>query len=472
MLVKWKQAIVHLTNDQQVFVNLSESIYTYRFFYQSHIKPILTEDKSLDLDELRKVQTKNKDHIFKILYFSRKTIFNIDSKFMFSGLSSQQYQAIADLYRLQDLLTQELTQLDYFFNQKILGGGSVNNNQYQLNTLDVLNEQFKSIDLSLWKIKESFSVYMDDKNQNLQLLISILAIVIFGLVVFMLIGFYKTIYVRLKHISTVASSIRNKENITIVNQRYQDEIGAIEFELYALHQDLTNKQQIIADREQLLKDKSDRLVKLNQKLVNIIESERRDIAQLIHNDVGQHLIAIKFELEWLQRQPLTLENISHCLSLIHESMDQVKITSKTILPPRIKELGLEQSLNQLIQQFNQYPFEIQFNYATQLNGLNVEVMLSIYRCVQECLTNIVKHAQATFVEINISENEKDVFVSVIDNGVGLKESFTHSTGLTSIEMRVEFLGGKFMINNNKTKGVNVKLEIPKGEKYDKCVLYR
>ena len=298
-------------------------------------------------------------------------------------------------------------------------------------------------------------------NPRIQLLIIILVVFSFIFSGFLLIGFYKNIFKRLTAITNIADSIRLNEPLPKINIDLSDEITNIAKTLYRLDHDITKKEHIIKNRERSLEDKSSRLSKLNNQLINVIESERQDIAQFIHNDIGQHLTAIKFELDWLTNNNLTKSNIVSCQQLVNDCMLQIKKVSRAIHTPFIKELGLKKAFLQLLDQHKQYPIKISYEINFNLEVFSHDIKITLYRAIQESLNNIIQHANATNVLIQFNEDQ-DFVISIADDGVGMPSSLVKSTGLTSIEMRLESIGGGFLIENNSPHGLKLTLIIPKG----------
>ena len=132
-------------------------------------------------------------------------------------------------------------------------------------------------------------------------------------------------------------------------------------------------------------------------------------------------------------------------------------------PGVLDDLGLVEALKEELSTWQDRHPEIEANFdvAGSLDGLDERINITIYRIVQECLTNIARHASATRVSISLYGNIDSLLLSVSDNGQGLDQS-TPSDGLGLIGMRerAEGLGGEFMLESERGAGVTIRVRIP------------
>ena len=340
VLNKWNTSINNLSTDRFLFLELSKSVSSFSKYFQDVTYPVLTQKQLKTIDELKIIQEKNKRLLLVALSKSRASVSQIDQYQPSDSISNPQYNLFREIYNLQRQLSRELFLIDLNFNLLITNQASLINKDDLQNTYQ-FSQNINAIDNYLWKINESISKTIQGNEFRIQLLIIILVVFSFIISGFLLIGFYKNIFKRLTAITNIADSIRLNEPLPKINIDLSDEITNIAKTLYRLDHDITKKEHIIKNRERSLEDKSSRLSKLNNQLINVIESERQDIAQFIHNDIGQHLTAIKFELDWLTNNNVTKSNIVSCQQLVNDCMLQIKKVSRAIHTPFIKELGLK-----------------------------------------------------------------------------------------------------------------------------------
>lgn len=105
--------------------------------------------------------------------------------------------------------------------------------------------------------------------------------------------------------------------------------------------------------------------------------------------------------------------------------------------------------------------EYVFNYSGELHALGERINITLYRVVQECLTNISKHASANMVKITLVNDNKKILLTVADDGVGFEKNFSSNRlGLIGIRERVKSLSGQLEIESAPGKGVVITIKIP------------
>jgi len=196
--------------------------------------------------------------------------------------------------------------------------------------------------------------------------------------------------------------------------------------------------------------------------IQIQETERQTMSRELHDEMGQSLTAIK-AMAVTSKQPnvdITLVadsiiDVCNHLSVVVRSM------MRTLHPLSLAELGLEATLTDLITEWRRRnsDLEIQLDYDTALEQLDNKVAIHVYRIVQECLTNVVRHAQASKVNVSLGFTSERVEINVVDNGIGGKAEAL-GFGVLGMRERVESLGGKFTFNSEENKGVQVKAWMP------------
>ncbi len=196
--------------------------------------------------------------------------------------------------------------------------------------------------------------------------------------------------------------------------------------------------------------------KFSQNLMESQEMERTRIAKELHDSVGQKLTLIKRKSQNTKQIELT--------NLTNDALEEVRSISRGLYPALLKELGLSRSLTQLVNEYDEqtelfYTMDIDIidSYFTETASLN------FYRLIQECLTNIVKHAQAKSVTVSIKKEKNSVIAFIADNGKGfdLEDSKKqNSLGLKTIFERIKILEGKLSIDSKLNTGTNFILTIP------------
>ena len=215
---------------------------------------------------------------------------------------------------------------------------------------------------------------------------------------------------------------------------------------------------------------------LTQKSLAIQEDERRILAQELHDEFGQSITAIKAvaaSIEQTKHQDSEiLRNSAMTIGTFSDRMYEVaRRMMRQLRPAILDEFGLISALQDMIDDWNARHEEVfcHFEFKGKFDALGEEVSISIYRIVQESLTNIIKHANASDVTVCLSSGEigqengslPEIGVQLVikDNGIGFDETSHQGLGLLGMRERVEALEGSFEINSAINQGVEIIVSI-------------
>ncbi len=193
-----------------------------------------------------------------------------------------------------------------------------------------------------------------------------------------------------------------------------------------------------------------------QELLQEREKERLAIAGNLHDSLGQELILIKKRTENLNDDFLT--------NAISGSIHSLREITRNIYPPSLKRFGLGDAIEDLVgktEESTTLTIDLQMNFKANLNE---KQSLNIYRFLQECLHNTIKHAQASAVKIKIKQKNKKIKIIYKDNGNGfdVAEKLKSSTsfGLKTLRQRAKILKAAFKIKSNQN-GTKIVLKFSK-----------
>ena len=207
---------------------------------------------------------------------------------------------------------------------------------------------------------------------------------------------------------------------------------------------------------------------LTQKSLAIQEDERRILAQELHDEFGQSITAIKAVLASIDQMKYedseTLKNSARTIGTFSDRMYEVaRRMMRQLRPAILDEFGLILALQDMIDDWNSRHEDVfcHFEFKGKFDDVGEEVNISIYRVIQESLTNIVKHAQATDVTVCLNRLEDGstyifgVKLLIKDNGIGFDESYHRGLGLLGMRERIEALKGSFEMNSGINQGVEI-----------------
>lgn len=230
--------------------------------------------------------------------------------------------------------------------------------------------------------------------------------------------------------------------------------------------------------EEELKSSREQLRYLSAYLHSAIESERRYIAREIHDELGQMLTALKMDLRWMNSRTAgdrksVLVKIKSMSELVDTAVRTVHKIATELRPGLLDDLGLTAAIEWQAGEFQKrtgMKCELSLNLKDTL--LSQDISTAVYRILQEALTNIVRHAQATYVKIVLKEETDRIVLEIADDGKGItQEQITHpkSFGITGIRERVYLLGGDVNITGIPYRGTSLTAKIPlrkTGTEYD------
>jgi len=231
--------------------------------------------------------------------------------------------------------------------------------------------------------------------------------------------------------------------------------------------DITKRKQA----EGKLKESRQRLQTLSRRLVKIQENERRHLARELHDEIGQALTVIEMNLQALLESPAAgalARRLKASLTVVEHVQEQVHDISLNLRPSMLDDLGLEPALRWYTKR------------QAALAGLQAEVRVDpleqrldpmmeteCFRVAQEALTNVVKHAKARTVTVELTRNDEQLHLSVRDDGVGfdvarLREQAVRgaSLGLLSMEERATLAGGGLQCHSTPGQGTEVHAWFP------------
>ena len=200
----------------------------------------------------------------------------------------------------------------------------------------------------------------------------------------------------------------------------------------------------------------------------IKEGERKRIAREIHDDLGQNLLALRIEADMLATR--TRDRHPRLHARARSTLFQIDATIKSVrqiindLRPNVLDLGLSAAVEWQIAEFKR-----RTGIACELIDEPKEVVLgdhaatAFFRILQESLSNIVRHAHATSVRVELKSSGKLLTMTVTDNGIGLgarERGKVGSFGLVGIEERISILGGSFSISSTDGEGTTVCVTVP------------
>lgn len=204
-------------------------------------------------------------------------------------------------------------------------------------------------------------------------------------------------------------------------------------------------------------------------IVEAEEKERRRIAQDLHDGVGQILSAAKLNLSSLQskiqlRTAEEKEAMANALSLVDDSVKEVRTVSHSMMPNTLLKLGLGSAVKEFVSKMGNLPnLKVDLEIVGLDKRLDDQTETVLYRVIQEVVNNIIKHSKANTINLQLIRHEDELTVMIEDNGIGFDTAKINEfggIGLKNIISRIEFLNGTVHFDSTPGKGTNVIIEVP------------
>ena len=219
--------------------------------------------------------------------------------------------------------------------------------------------------------------------------------------------------------------------------------------------------------------------RLVQQLMRVQEEERGQISRDLHDEMGPHLFCIRANVSALSEKLPDASNVNQTVLAIGEQAEAIQSLLRRLLqrlrPAGLGELGLAEALRTLVGSWRAaHPeLEISLHASDDFSSIDENIGLAAYRVIQEGLTNVFRHADATKASVSVdyildaqaspdgaSEETEALRVAVEDDGIGVPEMFQKGMGLTGMSERVRACGGRLSVTGRAGKGTRIEAVFP------------
>lgn len=209
--------------------------------------------------------------------------------------------------------------------------------------------------------------------------------------------------------------------------------------------------------QEALQGSYDRIRDLGAGLLKAQETERARISRELHDDICQRMLLLTLELESFARNDADAAPATAALSAAREIATSLHQLSHQLHPTRLRLLGLVPALQQLCDELSGAGVPTEFTHDRVPSTLPPDVMLCLFRVVQEGVQNAIKHAGATRVSVHLTGASGRLALTVVDNGVGfdVKAGWGKGVGLASMTERLESIGGSMHVHSRSGGGTRL-----------------
>ncbi len=279
----------------------------------------------------------------------------------------------------------------------------------------------------------------------------------------------------------VQGEIARAERLRLVTRALMGGVALLNVGLLVLAASLLARQarrgarlteQLASENEELerrVERRTAELSALSNHLQQLSEKEKAALARELHDELGGMLIAAKMDVAWLQRrwsgtEPEIQQRWARLLRVLDDGVDVKRRIVENLRPTLLDNMGLLPALRWVVGETCRHAGLLHTeSYPEQDLRLSDEAAIMVFRLVQESLTNIVKHAQARTVRVEISNADGQLIVLVEDDGVGIdahSRDAIGSHGLATMRHRVRSLGGTLQLDSPAAGGTRVRAVLP------------
>ena len=216
------------------------------------------------------------------------------------------------------------------------------------------------------------------------------------------------------------------------------------------------------------------LRQMAERVVTAQEEERKRLSRELHDDLGQALIAHTLSLRNLQSDlPLQPDLLNSRLNLLiadtNQTINKMRLLAHDIRPTLLDTLGLRSALETHCREFSfRTGLPIIFEADLKLPEMSDVYSITLYRILQETLTNVIKHSHARQAWVELSIEEHNIVLTIQDNGTGFsieEDASRNGIGITSLRERLTLVGGELTISSSAAKGTIISARLPLEESH-------
>lgn len=260
---------------------------------------------------------------------------------------------------------------------------------------------------------------------------------------------------------------RRKDGKDILCRMRAARIGEtlVEQRIVITYEDITEKRHA----EEELERSREQLRNLSMHLQSVREKESARIAREIHDELGQSLTALQMGISWLGSQlseNLTAlkEKTDRMARLVDTTIESVHRIMAELRPTVLDDLGLTAAVEWLTEDFtSRSGIRCETYVDCRDSSIGRELATTLFRIIQETLTNVARHANATMAWIRLTQDTHEIYLEIADNGKGITRAQienSRSFGIIGIRERVHLLNGSVMIAGKYRRGTTLKAHIP------------
>lgn len=265
---------------------------------------------------------------------------------------------------------------------------------------------------------------------------------------------------------------RAESNIRALVGRLRESQGALAQLNETLESQVEARSMELREALEELQRKEQNLREISGRAIRMQEAERRGIARELHDSAGQALTAIRIHLQLIGDllagrdgdEAKTTTMARRTLAMVDDTVEEIRRAVNQLGPAVLDDVGLEAAIQRAADDLSEATsVPVEFRYAVD-SALDASVEMTVYRLVQEALTNVARHSEASEVTIDVEQTDETLRVALSDDGKGFDPEAVgpRRRGLVGMRERVELLGGSLELHAAPGEGTRIEVGLPVG----------
>jgi signal transduction histidine kinase len=224
----------------------------------------------------------------------------------------------------------------------------------------------------------------------------------------------------------------------------------------------------LLQEQKIEKIKSEAQIRILNATIDGKETERKDIAETLHDNVSALLSSASLHLQATRKQfngetPIEIEKTQQ---IINEAAEKIRNLSHTLISSVLLKFGLKYAIKEMAEKYTNSELQVDTR-LDKLRRYHQNFEIKTYNIIQEFINNIIKHSEANNALIQMTEKDNKIILTITDNGIGFDKAKIASKkgiGINQIEARIHMMQGHFRIDSKKGNGTKIFIELPIQEK--------
>jgi len=206
---------------------------------------------------------------------------------------------------------------------------------------------------------------------------------------------------------------------------------------------------------------------LLQTEIEIREQTLSNVSQELHDNVGQIAVLLKMNLKQVVAEQQSKQKLKESSELVVQLIQDIKSISSSLENNQLSKIGLAQAIEKDCERITKFGFiKVEADCKAELNNVDTNTSVFLYRMYQEALNNVISHSKATTISVSIAQHQENIQLFIEDNGIGFDSADSKTgNGLANLRKRAKSIGATLYIESKIDQGTKVSIQFPLKSKH-------